>query len=125
MARSLRMFIWLNHRVLLTSNQPTFVCKLHKAIYGLKQAPRAWNDTLKATLQSWGFVNSKSDTSLYIFRMGTTLILLLVYVDEFVITGSDRSVIDRFVNSLDSSFALKGSWPIKLFSWYSITLSSL
>ncbi|KAL4028032.1 hypothetical protein IC575_011224 [Cucumis melo] len=46
---------------------PDYVCKLNKAIYGLKQAPRAWNTTLSTELLRLGFVNSRSDSSLFIF----------------------------------------------------------
>lgn len=51
----------------IDQSRPTHICKLQKAIYGLKQAPRAWNTTLKSVLPSWGFINSRSDSSLFIF----------------------------------------------------------
>ena len=42
---------------------PSFICRLCKALYGLKQAPRAWYTELKRFVTSYGFVNSRSDTS--------------------------------------------------------------
>jgi len=57
---------------------PSFVCKLKKAIYGLKQAPRAWYSRLSSKLISLGFVSSKSDTSLFIYRKGSVEIYMLM-----------------------------------------------
>ena len=49
-------------------SKPNHVCKFNRALYGLKRAPRAWFDKLRATLIQWGFQNSKSNTSLFIFN---------------------------------------------------------
>lgn len=86
---------------------PTYVGKLQKAIYGLKQAPRAWKNTFKTALQSWGFINSKSDTSLFFHQHDTSTIFLLVYVDDVIVTGSDTAMIDNLVTVLNAKFALK------------------
>ncbi|PNX71029.1 retrovirus-related Pol polyprotein from transposon TNT 1-94, partial [Trifolium pratense] len=63
------------------------VCKLNKALYGLKQAPRAWFDRLKAALVAYGFKASKCDPSLFIMTSATLQMLVLVYVDDIIITG--------------------------------------
>ena len=60
----------------------SLVCKLNKAIYGLKQDPRQWFDRLKSTLLQLGFVGSKSDSSLFIYRHQLHTVYLLVYVDD-------------------------------------------
>ncbi|KAH9703865.1 hypothetical protein KPL70_011249 [Citrus sinensis] len=71
----------------LDQSKPTHICKLKKTLYGLKQAPRAWFDRLKVMLtKQWGFKNSKSDTSMFFHRIQGHLLLVLVYVDDIIVT---------------------------------------
>lgn len=91
----------------LNSIHPSYVCKLNKALYGLKQAPRAWYDRLKNSLISWGFQASKSDTSLFIQHIGKDILLVLIYVDDILITGSHSKHIESVIQNFNSEFALK------------------
>jgi len=61
------------------------VCRLNKSLYGLKQAPRAWNHLFAAFLLTLGFVEAKSDTSLFIYHHGAETAYLLLYVDDIVL----------------------------------------
>lgn len=72
---------------------PNYVCKLNKALYGLKHAPRAWFEKLKNSLVQRGFVNSTADTSLFTLKTEKLHVMLLVYVDDTIVTGSDNSYI--------------------------------
>ena len=83
------------------------MCKLHKSLYGLKQAPRAWYDKLKSCLLYWGFVNTSSNFSLFIRRSSTLLILILIHVDNILITGPNIVELERFIVQFNSTFALK------------------
>jgi hypothetical protein len=47
--------------------QPDMVYRLNKFLYGLKQAPRVWYNMFTSYLLSLGFLEAKSDTSLFIF----------------------------------------------------------
>jgi hypothetical protein len=49
---------------------PDQVCHLCKFLYGLKQAPRAWYSRFVSYLTALGFIEAKSDSSLFIFRRG-------------------------------------------------------
>ncbi|KAH9745735.1 retrovirus-related pol polyprotein from transposon RE2 [Citrus sinensis] len=84
-----------------------YVCKFNKAFYGLKQAPRAWYDKLKHCLTTWHFYKSKVDTYLFIKHDTKGLIIVLIYVDDILVTSLDSSVLEEFVAKLSKVFALK------------------
>jgi hypothetical protein len=56
-------------------------------LYGLRQAPRAWNSKLADTLKKMDFVQSEHEHAMYRSSHGDDILLVLVYVDDFVITG--------------------------------------
>ncbi|KAM2116752.1 hypothetical protein ACFX1R_010393 [Malus domestica] len=69
------------------------VCKLHKTIYGLKQSPRAWYAKLSSMLEREGFLKSNANSSLFV-RNGTRgKLVVLIYVDDLIITGDNASEI--------------------------------
>jgi hypothetical protein len=84
-----------------------FVYRLNKSLYGLKQAPRACYSRFAAYLLSLGFVEAKSDTSLFVFRCGSDMIYLLLYVDDIVLTASSAGLLQRTIAALRSEFAMK------------------
>ncbi|XP_071695508.1 uncharacterized protein [Rutidosis leptorrhynchoides] len=91
------------------------VCKLTKSLYGLKQAPRQWNAKLNEALLENVFVQSKSDYSLYTKTSGSDFMVLLVYVDDIVITGNDISQIEQFKKFLKTNFIIKDLGEFKYF----------
>ncbi|KAK0573321.1 hypothetical protein LWI29_006391 [Acer saccharum] len=99
----------------IDSDHPTHVCKLKKAIYGLKQAPRAWYHELRQFLLAAGFKNSYADTSLFVLNTGGTILYLLIYVDDIILTGNNSAHVDRFVDTLAQRFSLKDLGPLSYF----------
>jgi hypothetical protein len=87
--------------------QPDLVYKLNKSLYGLKQAPRAWYSHFATFLCSQGFVEAKSDTSLFILRHGSDTTYLLLYVDDIVLTASSPELLRRIISCLQREFAMK------------------
>jgi hypothetical protein len=83
------------------------VCRLNKSLYGLKQAPRAWYSRFAAFLLTLGFVEAKSDTSLFIYHHGGETAYLLLYVDDIVLTASSAPLLRRIITSLQQEFAMK------------------
>lgn len=59
---------------------------LKKALYGLKQAPRAWYSKIDEHLLNLGFVKGLSETTLYIKRNGTDILMVSLYVDDLLVT---------------------------------------
>jgi len=96
---------------------PDYVCCLTKAIYGLKQAPRAWYSAFKHALTEFGFINSKSDSSLFVFHTGSTLAYCLVYVDDLIITGNNSVFVASIVDHLGQKFSIKDLGSLHFFSW--------
>eukprot|EP01018_Ginkgo_biloba_P038757 Gb_28556 [translate_table: standard] len=69
------------------------VCKLIKALYGLKQAPRAWYKKIDEYFRNNGFKRSDSDPNLYIKNQEADIVIIIVYVDDLVITSSSANII--------------------------------
>lgn len=99
------------------SNQ---VCKLKKALYGLKQDSRAWYSTFSKFLISQGFINSHSDSSLFVQHTNTSLIILVVYVDDILVTGSDSSLLTQFIHHMHTVFSMKELGPVSYFLGISV-----
>lgn len=70
------------------------VCKLHKSLYGLKQGPRQWNLKLTESLVKLGFRQSHYDYSLFIKNVENDILIVLVYVDDLLITDNNQVLID-------------------------------
>ncbi|KAM7530049.1 hypothetical protein LguiB_033459 [Lonicera macranthoides] len=91
----------------LFTNPSNEVCRLKRSLYGLKQAPRAWFEKFRTTLLNFQFTQSQYDSSLFLKRTATGIVVLLVYVDDIVITGSDSQSIGELQQHLKSIFHMK------------------
>jgi hypothetical protein len=82
------------------------VCKLIKALYGLKQAPRAWYTKMDEYLRKVGFHGSESDDTLYIRQQGSYLVILIMFVDDLLITGNNEDHIAQVKKELHVGFKM-------------------
>jgi hypothetical protein len=79
---------------------PQLVCWPNKSFYGLKQVPRAWYHCVTCYLVSLGFVEAKSNTSLFVYRRGIDTAYLLLYVDDIILTASSPELLQRTTTAL-------------------------
>lgn len=91
------------------------VCHLNKSLYGLKQASRNWFAKFSSALAEAGFTHSKANYSLFICTRGCHLTIVLVYVDDIIITGDDPLSISILKKFLHSRFHIKDLGHLKYF----------
>lgn len=73
-----------------------FVYKLRKALYGLCQAPRAWYAKLNSFLEKLDFIRCPYEPAVYVRKEHDEMLIIVVYVDDLLITGSSTAMIDKF-----------------------------
>ena len=76
------------------------VCRLRKSLYDLKQSSRAWFGKFIQADEKFGMQKSKSDHSVFYRNSSSCIILLVVYVDDIVIIGSDSKGISSLKSFL-------------------------
>jgi hypothetical protein len=93
---------------------PEFDClELLKSIYGLKQASRVWNETFDEYVRSIDFQVSKFDPCMYIKVVDGHCVLLLVYVDDVIVTGSSVDLIAEVKRQLKQRLEMTDSGACK------------
>jgi hypothetical protein len=72
------------------------VYKLSKALYGLKQVLRAWYARLKTLLLDHEYVMGSVDKTLFTLKHGNDFLLVQIYVDEIISSGSSHVFVSSF-----------------------------
>ncbi|XP_021719992.1 uncharacterized protein LOC110687673 [Chenopodium quinoa] len=112
----------LSRSHLTAMNDPNWYAAMcDESIYGLKQAPKAWYQRFATHILSLGFVNSKSDIFLFIFRRGMETAYLLLYVDDIILACSSDHLRKRVISLLSAEFAMKDLSPLSSFFDISVT----
>jgi len=86
---------------------PNLVYRLKKALYSLKQAPRAWSNKIGEYLVTSGFQTFNANFSLYVKKTNHGIVVIVIYVDDLIITG------DNDVNIFDLKKLLKQKFEMK------------
>ena len=82
------------------------VYKLKKVLYGLRQAPRAWNIKLNQILRDLSFRRFSKEPSLYRREHGHEMLIVVVYVDDLLVTGSSIKAILEFKREMQTNFEM-------------------
>ena len=83
------------------------VCKLKISLYGLKQSPRMWYQKFDTFIWGLGFTRSKEHHCVYFKLIGDCVIYLVLYVDDILLVGNDKEIIQDLKTQLSSKFNMK------------------
>ena len=97
-------------------SEDSVICKLKKSICGLKQFPKAWFDKFSGSLRDMGYYQCYNDHALLIKR-GTSgkVSILLVYIDDIIITGDDKEANLLLSQRLAQLFEVKSLGRMRYF----------
>ena len=92
------------------------MCKLKIALYGLKQSPRAWFGRFFEVMRKKGYLQLNGEHTLFYkhSKIGKVT-MLVVYVDDIIITGSDNEERVRLEKECMSEFTMKNLGQMKFF----------
>lgn len=90
-------------------NGQKLYCRLNEALYGLKQAPKSWNDCFTKFLKAHRLEPLPTDPCLMVRKdkEGNANLLLILYVDDGLVCGQDKSEIENLLEQLRSRFETK------------------
>ena len=91
------------------------VCRLRHALYGLKQAPRVWFERFFSVIKDVGFSSGDHDLALFIHTSPKGCTILLLYVDDMLITGDDSEHISQVKKHLSKEFQMSDLGPLRYF----------
>jgi hypothetical protein len=88
---------------------------LKKALYGLKQAPRARSNNIGQYLVTSGFQTSNAIFSLYVKKTDYGIIVIVIYVDDFIIKRDSDADIFDLKKLLKQNFKMKDLGEFRYF----------
>ncbi|KAK1590519.1 hypothetical protein QYE76_017099 [Lolium multiflorum] len=100
------------------------VCRLRRSLYGLKQAPRAWFERFASVVTAAGFSPSLHDPALFVHTSPRGRTLLLLYVDDMIITGDDPEYIAFVKARLRDQFLMTDLGPLHYFLGIEVSSTS-
>jgi hypothetical protein len=100
------------------------VCHLCRSLYGLKHAPRAWFQHFAFVVTAAGFSTSAHDPALFVHVSPHGRTLLLLYMDDMIITSDDPEYIAIVQTHLSDQFLMSDLGPLRYFLGIEISSTS-
>lgn len=72
----------------------------------MRKAPRAWNEKLNQILEKLKFVKGLKEPSLYRRQVKEAVLMVAMYIDDFLVTGSDFLLIFEFKKEMSANFEM-------------------
>ena len=108
----------------VVQGESSMVCKLKKSLYGLKQSPRARFRRFNEVMADFGLKRCGVDHSIFYTHSSAGTILLVVYVDDIVITRDDSKGIQELKFFLQKQFQTKDLGQLRYFLGIEVARSS-
>lgn len=98
-----------------SSNQNK-ACRLKKSLYGLKQSPRAWFGKFTKSIIQNGYTQCQADHTLFVkLSSDKRIAILIVYVDDIILTGNYKEELARLKSFLSEEFEIKDLGYLRYF----------
>jgi len=73
----------------------------------LKQASRSWNIHFDEVVKGFGFIKNKEEACVYKKVSGSSVVFLILYVDDILLIGNNIPMLESVKTSLKNSFSMK------------------
>ncbi len=91
--------------------------KLHNSLYVLKQVPRQWYAKLHNVLvEELEDTSSASDPCIYVLHESSSILIIVVYVEDLLIAGSSKYEIAAIKGEFRKRFEMKDLGPARVSS---------
>ena len=71
------------------------------------QASRSWNKCFDSVIKAFGFIHTFGEACIYKKVSGSSVALLILYVDDILLIGNDIEFLDSIKGYLNKSFSMR------------------
>jgi hypothetical protein len=100
-----KKYTW-NNLLAMFRMTPTLFVFLKKSLYGLKKYPQAWYAKMDNFLLEIIFSRCHFNPNVYTKKVGSHLIILVLYVDDLILTSSDPKLLIHVKTNLKNKFEM-------------------
>ena len=85
------------------------------SLYGLKQSLRAWFERFTKSIKKFGYLQSQADHTLFYKHSSDDISILIVYVDDIILTLDDEYELEKLKKTLATKFEIKDLGQLRYF----------